>query len=50
MGALDSMVVVSEDLGHCCICTLRCKNEDAELKGRFLSWGQFHRGSAELCA
>lgn len=50
MGALNSRVVVSEDLGPCRICTLRFENKDAEPKGRFLSWGQFHRGSAELCA
>lgn len=43
------MVVVSEDLGRCLVCTLGCENEDAEPKGRFLSWGQFLRGSAGLC-
>lgn len=43
MGALNFMVVVSEALGPCCICTPRCENKDAEPKGRFLSWGQFHR-------
>lgn len=37
MGALNSMVIVFEDLGHCLVCTLSCENKDAELKGRFLS-------------
>lgn len=39
MGALNSLVIVFEDLGHCLVCALSCENKDAELKGRFLSWG-----------
>lgn len=52
MGALNSMVVILGDLGHCLVGTHSCENRDAELKVRALSWGQLLRGSGapQSCA
>lgn len=50
MGALNSMVVILGDLGHCLVGTHSCENRDAELKVRALSWGQLLRGPTKLCA
>lgn len=52
LGALNSMVVILGDLGHCLVGTHSCKNRDAELKCRALSWGQLLRdsGAPQSCA